>query len=381
MRGYLLRDRSSLNVAYEATALLGPRTGVGEFCHGALSALSRLPELEVGAFAMSFRKRHELVPELPGGVRFYNWIMPARPLHAMWRRSNLPPLELWDRKIDVVHGTNFVVPPTLSAGKVITVHDLTTLLYPELCNPATLIFPKMIQRAIDAGAYVHTPSNFVANEVVGNFNVSPDRVVAIPHGIPVLDADVGIGGVVEDLMGKRFILGLGTVEPRKDFPLLVRAFDEISNDVSDIVLVIAGQDGWGTQDLIDAISDSHAKAKIMRLGYVAPLTRLWLIKNSSVFVYPSVYEGFGFPPLEAMALGTPVISTRAGALSEVLSEESAVLVNPGDKDELASAMKRVVTEMDFAQRLSYLGRLHANGFSWESCAKGLSDLYYRASLK
>ncbi|MDA8270466.1 MAG: glycosyltransferase family 1 protein [Actinomycetota bacterium] len=375
-----MNSRARLKIAYEATALLGFRTGVGEFCYGALEALARVESIEVDAFAISFRRRHLLKGELPAHVGFKDWILPARPLHMMWERSNFPPLELWDRKVDVVHGTNFVVPPTRSAGKVVTVHDLTTLRFPELCDKATLIFPKMVQRAIDAGAFVHTPSKFVAEEVVEHFRVDPARVISIHHGIPKLFFDAELAeSAVAPLSGRRFVLALGTIEPRKDLSLLVRAFDELSSSLPDLMLVIAGKDGWGADRLTSAIARLKSRSKIFRLGYVKPETRRWLLRNASVFVYPSIYEGFGFPPLEAMSVGTPVVSTNAGALREVLSRDSAVLVDSGDQEGLAAGIAKVVTDSSEASRLREAGIEHSRGFSWERCAAELASLYWAAS--
>lgn len=369
-----------LRVAYEATALLGNRTGVGEFCFEALDALAMHDELDITAFAMSYRRRHLLKELLPEGVGYGDWIMPARPLHAVWKRSNLPPIEIWNRKIDVLHATNFVSPPTLKSAKVITVHDLTTLRFPEMCNPPTLIYPKMIQRAIDAGAFVHTPSEFVAAEVISSFRVDPGKVKAIHHGIPRLTSAVDLeSGEVADLVGKQFVLSLGTIEPRKDLPLLVRAFDRVVAEFPDLYLVIAGQDGWGTSDLIDALAKVRAKGKVLRLGYVQSNTREWLLRNATVFAYPSVYEGFGFPPLEAMSLGTPVVSTRAGALSEVLSDDCAALVDTGDMEGFASGIKKVVSDSAYAQKLKAAARDHVRKFSWAKCANELAELYRQAS--
>ncbi len=382
LRETQVESQTRLRIAYEATALLGFRTGVGEFCYGALNSLARIESLDVNAFAVTHRRRHMLKKELPAGVGCSDWIMPARPLHAMWNRYNFPPLELWDRKIDVVHGTNFVVPPTRLAGKVVTVHDLTTLRFPEMCEAATLVFPKLVQRAIDGGAFVHTPSRFVAQEVIENFKVDPAKVVAIHHGIPLVDPSIDLDAAkVGPLAGRRFVLALGTVEPRKDYTLLVRAFDEVVRHEPDLVLVIAGKDGWGSSDLTSAITRAKSRSKIFRLGYVTPATRQWLLKNATVFAYPSVYEGFGFPPLEAMSLGTPVVSTNSGALAEVLSDACALLVNSGDLNGLATGVMRLVGDESERARLSQAGLEHIHRFSWDRCASELASLYHLVSRR
>ncbi|MGH9102316.1 MAG: glycosyltransferase family 1 protein, partial [Acidimicrobiales bacterium] len=141
-----------LRVALDATPLLGARTGVGEFCLGALRWLSRREDMDVGAFAVSWRRRRGVAGALPPSVRPLLRPMPARPLHLAWRRGGLPPIEWFTGAVDVVHGTNFVVPPARHAARVVTVHDLTTLRYPELCHPATLGFPAQVRRAAAQGA-------------------------------------------------------------------------------------------------------------------------------------------------------------------------------------------------------------------------------------
>src|SRR5579872_5499347 len=137
------KGRDRLTVAVDATPLLGVRSGIGMFCHGALEALGVRPELDVAAFAVTWRRRRRLRPLLPPGVRAVTRPMPARPLHFLWGRASLPPLEWFTGPADVVHGTNFVVPPTASAARVVSVHDLTAVHYPSMSDPATRVFPAL----------------------------------------------------------------------------------------------------------------------------------------------------------------------------------------------------------------------------------------------
>ena len=164
----------------------GTPTGVGVFCLGALRALGARPDLDVRAFAVSWRRREGIGTHLPPGVAAAQRPMPARPLHALWGRGGWPPVEWFIGPIDVVHGTNFVVPPTRRAAEVVSVHDLTPLHHPELCNPATLAYPGLIRRALRRGAWVHTDSAFVAGEVVDAFGADPARVRAVAPGVPPL---------------------------------------------------------------------------------------------------------------------------------------------------------------------------------------------------
>ena len=370
-------DRDRLSVGFEATPLLGRPTGVGAFCAGALAGLAVLPSVEVSAFAVSWRRRHELTALVPPGVPSRHRAMPARPLHMVWSRTSLPPVEWFIGRQDVVHGTNFVVPPTRVAARVVTVHDLTVVLYPELCDPPTLLFPDLIARAVAEGAWVHTPSQFVADQVVEAFSVPPDRVRAVHHGIPL--APVPVRPTAPPPLRlpdgcHRYILAVGTVEPRKDYPLLVRAFDEIAADHPDVALMVVGQDGWGAERLAAAVASSPWRERIVRAGYLDDYGLDAVLREAAVLAYPSRYEGFGFPPLQAMAAGVPVVTTTAGALPEVVGE-GALLVDPGDRDGLAAALERVLRGGTDTDELVARGLERSRLFTWGACADGLARLY------
>ncbi|HEV3266387.1 MAG TPA: hypothetical protein VG014_12750, partial [Acidimicrobiales bacterium] len=246
-------------VALDATPLLGPTTGVAAFCAGALSGLASRADLDVSAFAISWRRRRGIVARVPAGVSTRQRAMPDRPLQAAWNRSSLPPIEWFIGPQHVVHGTNFVVPPTRRAARVMSVHDLTIVQFPELCDRSTLGYPALIRRAVDRGAWVHTDSEFVAAEVRETFGVEPERVRAVFPGVPSLGADPG-RGKTDDTPPvalpdgtTRYVLAIGTVEPRKDYPTLVEAFGSVSRAHPDVALVIVGADGWGAEQLADAI--------------------------------------------------------------------------------------------------------------------------------
>jgi glycosyltransferase involved in cell wall biosynthesis len=368
-------------VTLDATPLLGLPTGVGVFCEGALGALARRPGLDVRAFAVTWRRRSLLPARLPPGVDAAQRPMPARPLHALWSRFDQPPVEWFTGPVDVVHGTNFVVPPTGGAGAVVSVHDLTPLHHPELCDAATLAYPALIRRALRRGAWVHADSAFVASEVHEAFDVPPDRVRVVNPGVPALpaltEAEAGsararvVPGVGS---GGRYVLAVGTAEPRKDLPGLVRAFGDVAARRHDLFLVLAGPPGWGEAALEAAVDASPARARIIRTGWVEPNDLAALLVGAAVLAYPSRYEGFGFPPLQAMRAGVPVVATRAGSLPEVLGD-GARLVGVGDHDGLAEALGRLLDDAAARAALVAAGSARVAGFGWDRCGAGLEALY------
>lgn len=308
--------------------------------------------------------------------------MPARPLHAAWRRFDHPTLEWFVGPTDVVHGTNFVVPPTRRAGAVVTVHDLTAVRFPELCTPATLAFPDLVRRAARRGALVHTPSHAVAAEVVELLGLEEDRVRPVASGIPALPevTDDQAQRVTSALVPpgvERYVLAVGTAEPRKDLPGLVAAFEELAPSRPGLGLVLAGPPGWGAGELAAAIAASPARGTVARLGWVDEVTLSSLVRRAAVLAYPSRYEGFGFPPLQAMALGVPVVTTATGALPEIAGPGS-LLVPPGDPEALAAGLAEVLDHDERRHELVAAGRARAACFSWEACAEGLTALYDEA---
>ncbi len=364
----------------DATPLLLTRTGVGEFCLRSMQALAERPDIDVSAFALTWRGWRDLAGLVPRGVKVAGRPVPARALRAAWSHSSLPPSEALIGRFDVVHGTNYVAPPSRSAATVATVYDLTVLHLPEMCEPASLAFPHLVRRAVRAGAWVHTPSQFVAEEVVSLLGVPPERVRTVALGVTA----PGTGGTAvssaTSLPGwvGSYVLALGTVEPRKGLPGLVRAFSRIASDHPATALVLAGPDGWGTAELAAALAGSPARDQVLRLGWVSDDQRDALLAGAAALAYPSLYEGFGLPPLQAMAAGTPVVATRAGALEEVLGD-AALLVEVGDEDALAQALEAVLSDVALGRGLAERGRRHAARYSWEACGDGLAQLYRDAA--
>jgi glycosyltransferase involved in cell wall biosynthesis len=368
-----------LRVAVDATSLYDVRSGVGRFTEEVLRGAGRRSGIDPIAYAVTWRGAGRLADLLPPGVRpAPRRHMAAMPLRQAWARTDHPTIERWTGPVDVVHGTNFVVPPTRGAA-VVTIHDLTYLRFPEMCTSDVLEYPVLVSRALRRGATVHTVSEFVRQEVLEHYQLPEERVVAVPNGITAARPGDPSGGH-RAVGGSRYLAAIGTVEPRKDLPGLVQAFDRLADQDSEIRLAIAGADGWGADALTEAVAAARHRDRITRLGWVDETTRADLLAGAVALVLPSRYEGFGLGAGEAMAAGVPVVATAVGAIPEVVGD-AAVLVAPGDVDALAGVLADLLGDSTRRAELAERGRVRAAAFTWERTVDGLVDLWHAVASR
>jgi glycosyltransferase involved in cell wall biosynthesis len=366
-------------VAIDVTPLVGVRTGIG----GAVAELiTSFASLEAAPtlvpYALSLRAR-EHRNELPAGTRFPP--IPARALLASWGRSDSPKLDYWLRPARVLHATNYLAPPS-RLPVIVTINDCSFARYPELCTPEVRALTPVVRRSIRRGAVVHVPSEFVADEVDELFGpglAGAGRLVVVPWGVPAIvtgsDTPPELAEIVD---GPPYVLAIGSLEPRKNLPYLVAAFGAMADAHPDLRLVLAGPDGPARPAVDTAIAALAApvRGRVVVTGGVSDAGRVALLEHAHVLAYPSLYEGFGFPVLEAMSIGVPVVAARAGSIPEVAGD-AAILVGSTDVRALAEALTLLVDDSAARTEKIALGRDQARRYSWLDTAHGLAALYRR----
>src|SRR4051812_8972712 len=367
-----------VRVAIDVTSLIGERPGVGHVTAGFVEHLATRDDVSLVAYAVTGNTALAMTLRLPPGLPLRVTGIPARALFAAWRSSSQPRIERWTGPVDVVHGTNFVVPPARVRG-LVTIHDVAFLRDPHLVSPASRRFAGLLRAALRRGATVHVYSNTVATDLEHLLPCPADRVVRVYPGIAATDGGDAAAG--RALVGAdRYVLALGTVEPRKNLPRLVAAFDAEAEHDAELRLVVAGPGGWGTTAFDEAVRNAQHRERVVRLGYVDDAARADLLAGARVLAYPSLDEGFGHPPLEAMRAGVPVVAARAGALPEVLGD-AALLADPSSVPALAAALHAAVADDATRARLVAAGRERAARYTWKRATDEIVELYRRLASR
>jgi glycosyltransferase involved in cell wall biosynthesis len=347
------------------------KSGVGEFTYELLAALFKIDQHnEYYLFSNAFHVNGiDLPPFDKARVKHCHFNFPNKLLNFCFRFFDRPKIDnLLGVKLDkfIFPNINFYAVNS-STEKVLVVHDLSYELFPSFYSPKGRLWHKMI----GSKKFCHEADRIVAvsqktkQDLIDFFNIDADKIFPIYPGIAEkmkrVNDEADLSRVREKYhLPQKFILYLGTVEPRKNISTLVKAFKQIQSEI-DYRLVIAGAKGFKGSDIL------KNNSQIQYIGYVNSKDKPALYTLADLFVYPSFYEGFGFPPLEALACGTPVVASHAGSLGEVLGQ-AALLVNPHNATELSQAIKNVMSDQELKNQLLRKAGLAINQYSWGKTA-------------
>jgi glycosyltransferase involved in cell wall biosynthesis len=352
----------SVSVALDAGPLLDPATGVGRYVRELGRSLEAIG-VNVRRYAVSLRGRR-------AGSDIVRWRVPARWARAAWLRFDRPAITRLAGAADIVHATNFVLPPTGGAPGVVTVHDLSFLRDDTWPGGERLraLVPWSVRRAVRT----IVPTDAIRTELLERYGTEEEHVVVTPEGVSsVFFGARPLADTALERMGvhRPFALAVGTIEPRKNLRRLLDAWGAARSELQGWTLVLAGVEGWGPR--------LPVTPGVVPIGWVGDETLPGLLAAADLFCYPSVYEGFGLPPLEAMAAGTPALVCRYSAAEEVVGD-AALITSPTDVEEISAGLVRLAGDDALRRRLAMSGRARAARFTWERTAAATAAVYRSA---
>lgn len=378
-----------MRIAIEYSAAVNQRAGIGRLVRNQVSALADVDHSNqyVLLHARPNRGSKVLLPSAPNfGHR--QVLLRERWLTIAWHRAQLPiPGDWLSGPVDLYHSPDFVLPPLKTARGVLTVHDLAFLMRPECAEDKLRAYLEaVVPRSARRADFVIADSENTRNDVVVLLGVPPEQVEVVPGGVEPRFARVDDPRRLAEVRQRLqvgdapFILAVGVLEPRKNLNRLVDAFALLKGRgaLSKHKLVLAGGMGWLVEGILAHLEESPARDDIRVAGFVPDDLLPAMYSAAEMLAFPSLYEGFGLPVLEAMACGTPVVSSNASCLPEV-AEGAALMVDPEDVEGLAAAMAQLAESPELRARLSLQGTERAAEYTWARAAQRLLDVYRRAA--
>jgi glycosyltransferase involved in cell wall biosynthesis len=346
-----------VRIAFDVSPLSHPRTGIGNYIRGSLAGLAEAAAPgghELIAFAPTrLRGRrliHAALDGLPDDVR--TLVLPWSHAFRMgWSRLARPAAERWLGRVDVLHFSDWLVPPQRGGVRSTMVHDLVPLRFPEWVTPRTRSMHGYKYARTGECDLVFVNSSYTGRDVEELLHVPAERIRVAPPGV-----SAGYTGEGESAdLGRPYVLSLATLEPRKNLGTLVESWRPLRGELA---LAVAGAAGWGDQALPTA-------AGIVELGFVREREVPRLMRGASVFVYPSLFEGFGMPIVEAMACGVPVVASSHPSMDEAAGD-AAVRVDPNDPAAMTAGIREA---LERRAELVAAGLAHASAFTWRRCGE------------
>ena len=352
-----------MRIAVDVSPLSHPRTGIGNYIRGSLAGMAEAGagRHELLAFAPTSLKGPERIRAALDGVAVPTRLWPLPASHAVrtaWSRLGRPAAERLIGPVDALLYTDWMYPPQRAGLRSTVIHDLVPVHHPELVTARTRsMHTHKYENAARTCDVIFTNSRFTADDVAATLGIGEDRLVVAHPGLEpwhVADGDAW-------QLGSPYVLGIGTLEPRKNLTRLVEAWRSLDGDVA---LVLAGGEGWGSQEGLD-------DPGITKLGYIPDEDVARLYRGAAVYVYPSLFEGFGMPVVEAMACGTPVVASSHPSLDEACGD-AAVRVDPLDPGAIAAGIREALDRRD---ELMAAGLEHARRFSWRATGEAMLLAY------
>lgn len=368
-----------MRIGIDATALPPQPVGAGNYIIQLIRSLSSLKVDD--EFVIFAQQRGPALISLPESNSF-EWIIledrnPGSRL--IWEQTLFPQM-IRKSGVDLLHSLHYTRPARLACASVVTFHDMTFFLFPELHTRAKrLFFPLALRASARQADALTAVSESTRQDAIRVLGISPEKITAIPLGVdpafrPINDAEIKRVIAEKYDLPEKFILYVGLLEPRKNLPVLIRAYKRLIDGGEIYKLVLVGRFGWMYEELLKQINNLDLEGMVHFTGYVSQEDLPLVYNLSSLFVYPTLYEGFGLPALEAMACGVPVITTDVSSLPEIVGE-AGILVPVNDLEALHGAMIAVLGDENLRRKMITKGIQRAAKFTWEQTAKLTFQVY------
>ncbi len=356
--------------------------GIGRYVRELVTALSLLDVDTSYRLFISGYTSSDLL-SVPINFTYKSTRVTPKWLARLWHRANIPlPVEVFIGSVDLFHATDFVLPPTLPGVKtLLTVHDLSFVRVPDSASPTLKAYlDYVVPRSIGRSTHVLADSQATKDDIVGLYGVDSSKVTVLLSGVDSRFFNrIGAAWLLTmrskyNLGSVPYIFSVGTVQPRKNYERLIRALAQLRQIDVDIHLVIAGGKGWLDSPIYQTISETHMDKYVHFIGFADDADLPALYQNATCVAFPSLYEGFGLPILEAMASGIPVLTSNISSLPEVAGD-AAIMVDPYNLDEITNGLLRLITDTNLRNELTQKGLLRAKQFTWEKSATQLLSIY------
>ena len=304
--------------------------------------------------------------------------------YLLWSRFDWPPIEWFSGPVDLAHNFSHQVPATKKAVRLVTIHDLSFICLPETHTTRTVrLQTALIRQCVRRADAFVAVSESTKRDLVERMGVEPGKVHTVPNGVCLdeleeeFDEEAAAGLRKHLGITRPYFIHLGTLEPRKNLPRLLAAYARLRERMADAPqLLLVGKPGWLHEPIFEAMAPLRETGDVVYAGYLERRDALVLLRGAVACVYPSLYEGFGLPVLEAMACGTPVVSSTGGALPEVVGD-TGILVEPEDSDAIEAGLVEVLENPAAARARAEAARRRAELFTWERSAECLAGVYRR----
>lgn len=368
----------SMRVALELQPCCGKRSGIGVYTYELARRLRSGDGLEFVGNLFNFVGRNDNSAALSGismPIR-ENRRLPYGIYRRVWNVLPIPYRAMFPEGADLSVFFNYIVPPRISGKVMTTLHDMTYLRFPETMDAKNRRrLDKGLRYSVERSDRILTVSEFSKRELRELLHIPEERVAVVPNA-PSIGAETADLAHLAERYGLRqpYLLYVGTIEPRKNLTRLIAAFDRLKREAGiPHQLVLAGGKGWQTEEIYLAAQKASHAGDILFTGYVSAPEKNGLYQNAAAFVFPSLYEGFGIPPLEAMTFGCPVICANAASLPEVVGD-AAELVEPEDETSIAEGIWKVISDQARRDELTRRGAVQARKYTWDASSEKMAQV-------